>query len=211
VGEVAMFFAISNFTTVNRAALFAARVAVGAIVGSSDGGIWGVSDPLCHPPNTVPGRVFGGRSLPRCMSLSSGRTALCPCHRRMRRSCRTRCPHDSRRLRARLSGSSGKLRSYRCTRTRTESRPETAPRRHLLPVFQPARLVRHVRSLAEHRSGQRVAITMLDCPASSAPSSHSASLRPLRAGGLDSASAAPEIGQLRDGHRSIANLLSACD
>lgn len=55
VGEVAMFFAISNFTTVNRAALFAARVAVGAVVGSSDGGIWGVSDPLCHPPNPVPG------------------------------------------------------------------------------------------------------------------------------------------------------------
>jgi len=78
VGEVAMFFAISNFTAVNRAALFAARVAVGAIVGSSDGGIWGVSDPLCHPPNTVPGRVFGGRSRPRCMSLSSGRTALRP-------------------------------------------------------------------------------------------------------------------------------------
>ena len=63
VGEVAMFFAISNFTTVNRAALFAARVAVGAVVGSSDGGIWGVSDPLCHPPIMVPGRVFGGGSL----------------------------------------------------------------------------------------------------------------------------------------------------
>jgi hypothetical protein len=31
-----MFFAISNFTTINRAALFAARVAVGAAVGSSD-------------------------------------------------------------------------------------------------------------------------------------------------------------------------------
>ena len=64
IGELAMFFAISNFTTVNRAALFAARVAVGAIAGSSDGGIWGVSDPLCHPPITVPGRVFGGRSRP---------------------------------------------------------------------------------------------------------------------------------------------------
>ena len=56
VSEVAMFFAISNFTTVNRAALFAARVAVGAVVGSSDGGIWGVSDPLCHPSITVPSR-----------------------------------------------------------------------------------------------------------------------------------------------------------
>jgi hypothetical protein len=44
-GEVAMFFAISNFTTVNRAALFAARVAVGAAVRSGDGGIWGVDSP----------------------------------------------------------------------------------------------------------------------------------------------------------------------
>jgi hypothetical protein len=57
VGEVAMFFAISNFTAVNRAALFAARVAVGAAVRSGDGGIWGVSDPLCHPPDPVPGPV----------------------------------------------------------------------------------------------------------------------------------------------------------
>jgi hypothetical protein len=35
-GEAAMLFAISNFTTVNRAALFAARVAVGASVSSID-------------------------------------------------------------------------------------------------------------------------------------------------------------------------------
>jgi hypothetical protein len=49
-----MLFAISNFTTANRAALFAARVAVGAAVSSSDRGIWGVSDPLCHPPITAP-------------------------------------------------------------------------------------------------------------------------------------------------------------
>jgi hypothetical protein len=41
----AMFFAISNFTTVNRAALFAARVAVGAAARSGDGVIEGVSDP----------------------------------------------------------------------------------------------------------------------------------------------------------------------
>ena len=53
VNEVAMFFAISNFTAVKRAAPFAARVAVGAAVSSSDGGIWGVSDPLCHPPVEV--------------------------------------------------------------------------------------------------------------------------------------------------------------
>jgi hypothetical protein len=78
VREVAMFFAISDFTAVKWAALCAARVAVGAVVDSSGGGIWGVSDPLCHPPITVPGQVFGGRSRPRCMSPSSGRTALCP-------------------------------------------------------------------------------------------------------------------------------------
>ena len=28
---------------------------VSAAVSSSEGGIWGVSDPLCHPPNPVPG------------------------------------------------------------------------------------------------------------------------------------------------------------
>jgi hypothetical protein len=49
-----MFFAISNFTTVNRAAPFAAHVAVGAAVRSGGGVIWGVSDPLCHPPITAP-------------------------------------------------------------------------------------------------------------------------------------------------------------
>ena len=72
-----MLFAISDFTSVERAALFAARVAVCAAVGGSDGGIWGVSDPLCHPPITVPSPSFGGRSRPRCMSPSSGVTALC--------------------------------------------------------------------------------------------------------------------------------------
>jgi hypothetical protein len=74
----AMFFAISNFTTVNPAALFAARLAVGEVVGGSDVSIWGVSDPLCHPPITVPGRIFGGRSRPRYMSRSSGEAASCP-------------------------------------------------------------------------------------------------------------------------------------
>jgi hypothetical protein len=73
-----MLFAISDFTSVERAAPFAARVALGAAVSGSDGGIWGVSDPLCHPPISVPRPSFGGRSRPRCMSLSSGRTALCP-------------------------------------------------------------------------------------------------------------------------------------
>jgi hypothetical protein len=59
LGEVAMFFAICNFTAVRWAALFAARVAVGAAVRSGDGVIWGVSDPLCHPPMSVPGPTRG--------------------------------------------------------------------------------------------------------------------------------------------------------
>jgi hypothetical protein len=37
VGEVAMFFAISDFTAVSRAALCAARLAVGALVDSTGG------------------------------------------------------------------------------------------------------------------------------------------------------------------------------
>ena len=80
IGELAMFFAISNFTTVNRAALFAARVAAGAVVGSSDGGIWGVSDPLCHPPITVPRPVFGGRSRPpdACPCRAADRALFVP-------------------------------------------------------------------------------------------------------------------------------------
>jgi hypothetical protein len=64
VGEVAMFFAISNFTAVNRAALFAARVAVGAAGKSGDGGIWGVGA-LCHPPDPVPGPVGRGSLTPQ--------------------------------------------------------------------------------------------------------------------------------------------------
>ena len=87
-GHLAMFYAVSNFTSVKRAALFAARVVFGAAVSSSAGGIWGVSDPLCHPPISVPRPVFGGRSRPRCMSLLSGGTALCHCHHRVRRWCR---------------------------------------------------------------------------------------------------------------------------
>jgi hypothetical protein len=49
----AMSLPSCDFAAVERAALFAARVAVGAAVSSSDGGIWGVSDPLCHPPVEV--------------------------------------------------------------------------------------------------------------------------------------------------------------
>lgn len=35
-----------------------------------------MSDPLCHPPVEVRSPGKGGRSRPRCMSLSSGRTAF---------------------------------------------------------------------------------------------------------------------------------------
>jgi hypothetical protein len=74
-----MFFAISNLTVVNRAALFAARVALGAAVRSGDRGIWGVSDPLCHPPpNPVPGLDPWASLTPGWVSPSSGRTALDP-------------------------------------------------------------------------------------------------------------------------------------
>ena len=76
--DVSMSFCLNHFAAVNRAALCAARVSVDAAVGSSEGGKWGVSDPLCHPPFFAPGPVGGGRSRPRSQSLSSGRTALCP-------------------------------------------------------------------------------------------------------------------------------------
>jgi hypothetical protein len=73
-----MFFAVCDFVGLHRAALYAARVALSAAVGSSERDIWGVSDPLCHPPVEVPQLKRGGRSRPRCMSLWSGRTALRP-------------------------------------------------------------------------------------------------------------------------------------
>jgi hypothetical protein len=85
----AMFLIISNFARVERAALCAARVTVSAAVDCCEAVIWGVSDPLCHPPITFPRPVFGGRSRLRSMSLLSGKTALCPCHRRVRCQCRT--------------------------------------------------------------------------------------------------------------------------
>ena len=50
----AIFLTIRDFARVKRAAFFCARVAVGAAVSSTDGAIWGVSDPLCHPPITAP-------------------------------------------------------------------------------------------------------------------------------------------------------------
>jgi hypothetical protein len=43
-----------DFATAQRAALYAARVAVSAAVTDSSESTWGVSDPLCHPPITAP-------------------------------------------------------------------------------------------------------------------------------------------------------------
>ena len=55
-----MSLRLSDFAAVQRAALCAARVAVSAAVSSSEGGIWGVSDPLCHPPEPGPAPRFVG-------------------------------------------------------------------------------------------------------------------------------------------------------
>jgi hypothetical protein len=73
-----MSLGVSDFVAVQRAALCAVRVAVSAAVRSSERDIWGVSDPLCHPPVEVRRSCRRGRSRPRCVSLSSGRTALRP-------------------------------------------------------------------------------------------------------------------------------------
>jgi hypothetical protein len=40
VGDLPIFYAVSTFTAVKRAALYAARVAVGAAVSSKDDVIW---------------------------------------------------------------------------------------------------------------------------------------------------------------------------
>jgi hypothetical protein len=48
-----MSLAPYDFAASHRAAFCAARVAVGAAVSSSERGIRGVSDPLCHPPVEV--------------------------------------------------------------------------------------------------------------------------------------------------------------
>ena len=202
-----MFFAISDFTTGNRAALFAARVAVGAAVRSGDGVIWGVSDPLCHPPDPVPGLLGGGRSRPN--------------------ACRYR-PAEPRPVAAIAECAACVGRGVKVIRVDWERvcqvLPENCvhigeralalnlnPRRHraVISCLSPNLRVSFVLfvlslSIAVARPSRREIVRR-----SSAQSSHFASLRPLRAGGLDSASAAPAIGQLRDGHRSIANVLSA--
>jgi hypothetical protein len=45
-----------------------------------------VSDPLCHPRDTAPRFRSRGSLTPRCMSLSSSRTALCRAIAESRRS-----------------------------------------------------------------------------------------------------------------------------
>jgi hypothetical protein len=52
--DSSMSLRVSDFAAVQRAAFCAARVAVSASIGSGGGVIWGVSDPLCHPPITAP-------------------------------------------------------------------------------------------------------------------------------------------------------------
>ena len=76
-GESYKLLSMLKFAECRRAAHFAARICVRA--GSVPlPGQAGRERPLCHPPITVPGRVFGGRSRPRCKSHSSGGAAPCP-------------------------------------------------------------------------------------------------------------------------------------
>jgi hypothetical protein len=68
--------AARDFAALHRAALCAARIAVGAAVSSSERGIWGVrATRPAMPPSSPHGRVGAGRSRPRHMSRSSGGTA----------------------------------------------------------------------------------------------------------------------------------------
>ena len=60
-----MSLSLNDFATVQGAALCAARVAVSTTVCSSERNVRGVSDPLCHPPNPVPGRNLRGSLTPQ--------------------------------------------------------------------------------------------------------------------------------------------------
>jgi hypothetical protein len=68
-----------------------------------------LSCPLLRPTP----RPEGVAHAPRCVSLSSGRTALCQCHRRMRRHCRWSCRRRLRWASTLQTGFAGKQRSYR--------------------------------------------------------------------------------------------------
>jgi hypothetical protein len=72
-----MSLRLSDFAAVQRAALCAARVAVGAAVSESRG-IWGVSDPLCHPPVEVLRFEKRGRSRHQMHVTFVRRNRACP-------------------------------------------------------------------------------------------------------------------------------------
>jgi len=80
---------------------------------------------------------------------------------------------------------------------------ETVTDRHLLPVFQPARLVRPVGFHAERPGGQPMRPSRQRIVGGPRPS-QATPLRSVRSrgSGLDRASAAPNLRRLRDGHRS---------
>jgi hypothetical protein len=60
-----MSFAVSDFAAVHWAALCAAPVSVNVAGSSRKGGIWGVSDPLCHPPIIAPRFSLWGSLTPQ--------------------------------------------------------------------------------------------------------------------------------------------------
>ena len=107
-----------------------------------------------------------------------------------------RCtPHSTSTDENTLSGSSGNRVHIGERALAPNSRPEAARRSPPPACLPPARLDRLASSLtcasrvAREWPSRREIVRR-----SAAPSSHSASLRPLRAGGLDRASAPPEIG-----------------
>jgi hypothetical protein len=71
-----MCFALNGLAVPQRAALCAARLAVGAAVTSTEADMWGVSDSLCHPPITVPGWVFGVAHAPDACRCRPAETRL---------------------------------------------------------------------------------------------------------------------------------------
>ena len=175
-GEVAMFSAISNFTTVNRAALFAARVAVSAPVSRSVGGIWGVSDPLCHPPDTAPCFSSRGSLTPqmhvavvrqnRALSFATSECAAC-----LGRGVQV-IRVDCERVCQVLPGNCVHIGERALPPNR---RPRQHPRCHLMTVSQPCASARRVRSPVEHRrSFTSAAITRPGCSAVLGP------VKPLR-------------------------------
>ena len=78
-----------------------------------------MNDPLCHSRSRDPRLILRGRPRRRYASSLSGRTALCPRHRRVR--CRCRAPFLSHRRRmtglpAQLPNESGGSRCNRVSR-----------------------------------------------------------------------------------------------